>query len=252
MATLSQGPQPQFRNLLADAIRDYTPTLANRLNDPTSGAGLAVDAVGGLADMLIGHPYRSMSNLLSRPYVSGDPQAAEDAFNVAGAAMVGGLAAPRPRNSLGASGRPSAEKVTLYHGTSPEAAGSILGARRVDGPAFFSPSRQTAQQFGEEVVSVPVDKSQLLVDFDLPGARLLDVETANAYRDKPGWTIDDWLASGQSVGVNADVLFANGGRPGALAGASINALADNQPTGIRAYHGSPRPDWTRNLRPGDI
>jgi hypothetical protein len=95
MATLSQGPQPQFRNMLADAIRDYTPTLANRLNDPTSGAGLAVDAVGGLADMLIGQPYRSMNNLLSRPYVSGDPQAAEDAFNVAGAAMTGGLLAPK-------------------------------------------------------------------------------------------------------------------------------------------------------------
>jgi hypothetical protein len=111
MATLSQGPQPQFRNMLADAIRDYTPTLANRLNDPTSGAGLAVDAVGGLADMLIGQPYRSMNNLLSRPYVSGDPQAAEDAFNVAGAAMTGGLLAPRPRNSLGSGGRvtPAAE-----------------------------------------------------------------------------------------------------------------------------------------------
>jgi hypothetical protein len=90
--------------MLADAIRDYTPTLANRLNDPTSGAGLAVDAVGGLADMLIGQPYRSMNNLLSRPYVSGDPQAAEDAFNVAGAAMTGGLLAPRPRNSLGTFG----------------------------------------------------------------------------------------------------------------------------------------------------
>jgi hypothetical protein len=36
--------------------------------------------------------------------VSGDPQAAEDAFNVAGAAMTGGLLAPRPRNSLGTFG----------------------------------------------------------------------------------------------------------------------------------------------------
>ncbi len=121
MATLSQGPQPQFRNMLADAIRNHTPTLANRLNDPTSGAGLAVDAVGGLADMLIGQPYRSMANLLSRPYVSGDPQAAEDAFNVAGAAMTGGLLAPRPRNSLGTGGRPEAPNqsagIRAYHGS---------------------------------------------------------------------------------------------------------------------------------------
>ena len=50
-------------------------------------------------------PAAAWSGLLNRAmntgYVSGDTQNTEDAFNVAGAAMVGGLAAPKPSNTVG-------------------------------------------------------------------------------------------------------------------------------------------------------
>ena len=104
-----QGPEPMPRNRLADWAREYgLYGLSNRLNDPTSGAGMVVDAIGGLGNALIVQPAQSFNRLLTNGYESGNPQSAEDAFNVAGAAMVGGLAAPRPRGSVGMGGRPGA------------------------------------------------------------------------------------------------------------------------------------------------
>jgi hypothetical protein len=291
MATLSQGPQPQFRNLLADAIRDYTPTLANRLNDPTSGAGLAVDAVGGLADMLIGQPYRSMNNLLSRPYVSGDPQAAEDAFNVAGAAMVGGLAAPRPKGSVG-----SGFNYPLYHGTDASDIAVIKESQRGPlGPGVYAtPAESVARRYGQNVHELPA------VDRDIyagSGTRT-DAEFAGFKRDQERlaaaaepdkraavqnildktWTDDGYNAYWQLRqlyggdegaqdlfkragfnGISAIVdgpevvlfgpqsLYANGGRPGALAGLLSGygyQQQQQQPNQLA--------DWTSNLRPGDI
>lgn len=100
---LEQGPEAKTRNYLADWAREYgLNTLSNRLNDPASGIGLVADAVGGLGNALFVQPAQSFNRLLTEGYRSQDPQSAEDAFNVAGAAMVGGLAAPRPSNSLGA------------------------------------------------------------------------------------------------------------------------------------------------------
>jgi hypothetical protein len=302
MATLSQGPQPQFRNLLADAIRDYTPTLANRLNDPTSGAGLAVDAVGGLADMLIGQPYRSMNNLLSRPYVSGDPQAAEDAFNVAGAAMVGGLAAPRPRNSLGTVGRPEPPSLPMdeasrmararemgfhprphYHGTAATfdqfdltRGGQTSGARAGGLGVSVSPSADVANEFATLAANKSGGDPSVMPLMIRPGKPAAIQLTGAEKNLEVAATLDDAFKQGYDSVVlknyttpgggqgnvvvvvrdpsqlrstsaafdpaqahSPNLLAANGGRPGALAGASINALADNQPTGIRAYHGSP-------------
>ncbi len=57
---------------------------------------------------ILAEPVQSANNLRLYGYNAGagDTQGVEDAFNVAGAAMLGGIAAPRPRNSLGAlSGR---------------------------------------------------------------------------------------------------------------------------------------------------
>lgn len=102
-----QGPQPMPRNYLADLAREYgMPSISDRLNSPTSGVGMLVDAVGGLGNALVVQPAQSFNRLLQQGYEPGNPQSAEDAFNVAGAAMVGGFAAPRPRGSIGMSGRP--------------------------------------------------------------------------------------------------------------------------------------------------
>ena len=100
---LEQGPELKPRNYLADWAREYGfNTLSNRLNDPQSGIGLAADLIGGLGNALVVQPAQSFNRLMTEGYRSGDPQSAEDAFNVAGAAMVGGLAAPKPAaNAVG-------------------------------------------------------------------------------------------------------------------------------------------------------
>lgn len=107
---------------------------------------------------------------------------------------------PAPIKQMSAS-----DLVTLYHGTTPEGFSAIQSSGRIDGPAFFTPRRDVAEGYGPHVVEVQVPKDALMVDFDLPGAKLLDVEGANGYWDRPGWTIDDWLRSGHSVGVNNPV-----------------------------------------------
>lgn len=60
-------------------------------------------------------PVQSFNRLLTQGYTSGDPQGAEDAFNVSGAAMLGGIAAPRPRGSIGMSGRPEGAALDMSH-----------------------------------------------------------------------------------------------------------------------------------------
>lgn len=45
----------------------------------------------------VADPVQSFNRLLHNGYTSGDTQGVEDAFNVAGAAMMGGLAAPKPK-----------------------------------------------------------------------------------------------------------------------------------------------------------
>lgn len=55
---------------------------------------------------LVAEPAQSFNRLLQHGYQAGarDAQGVEDAFNVAGAAMMGGLAAPRPRGVVGSAG----------------------------------------------------------------------------------------------------------------------------------------------------
>lgn len=101
--------------------------------------------------------------------------------------------------------RKNVEYVTLYHGTTDEGYDAIQSSGRVSAPAFFTPRRDVAESYGARVVEVRVPKDKLMIDFDLPGAKLLDLESANGYRDNPDWTIDDYLRHGQSVGVNDDV-----------------------------------------------
>lgn len=51
---------------------------------------------------IVAEPVESFNRLLQYGYTPGDSRGVEDAFNVAGGAMVGGAVVPRPRNSLGA------------------------------------------------------------------------------------------------------------------------------------------------------
>lgn len=96
------GPQPMPRNRVADWLHgNGLQGMAARFNDPTSGAGLIADAVGGFGNM-IAAPVHGFNRLMDRGYQAGtgDQQGVEDAFDVAGGAMVGGLLAPRAGNSV--------------------------------------------------------------------------------------------------------------------------------------------------------
>lgn len=96
--------------------------------------------------------------------------------------------------------------VRMYHGTTDEGKAGIEADGLVRGPAFFSDRQGQAGSFGGHVFEVPVRKSDLMIDADLPGGRLLTVEEANRYWDNEGWTVDDYLNAGRySFGVDKDV-----------------------------------------------
>ena len=105
---------------------------------------------------------------------------------------------------------PGGDAVTLYHGTSPDGLAAIKATGRIAGPAFFSPDKSAAKDYaaGGPVVEVKVPRSALKIDFDLPGGQLLNVGDANGYSGNEGWTIDDYLREGQSVGVDGHVPIA--------------------------------------------
>lgn len=98
---------------------------------------------------------------------------------------------------------------TLFHGTSDEAADAIRAAGFINGPVFLTPSKAAAEEYayGETVFRVSVPDADLLVDLDLPGARLLSVEDANGYSGNDGWTIADYIRANHSVGVDRDVAI---------------------------------------------
>jgi hypothetical protein len=91
----------------------------------------------------------------------------------------------------------------LYHGTDADAKKSIDADGFINGPVFLTPCRDTAEWYGggddSVIIEVIVDEADLLIDFDLPGQRLMTVEDANQYTGNDGWTIDDYLNDGQSV-----------------------------------------------------
>lgn len=168
------------------------------------------------------------------------PQLSDNALSPKGTKGITGLSGLSGGRSMAPM---SDDLVTLYHGTTGEGAAGIRQSGQFDGLTFFSPRRDAAASYGEHVVEAQVPKGQLKIDFDLPGGRLLSVEDANAYAkagglNTDGWTIDDWLRRGQSVGVEHGVPVAPpapGRGPLSLEGSS-NALS---PKGITAYHGSP-------------
>jgi hypothetical protein len=102
----------------------------------------------------IAEPVESFNRLLQHGYQggTGDTQGVEDAFNVAGAAMMGGLAAPKPRNVVGSAGGdlkgaalgaiPDAPGIRPY---SAEATSGISGASGLPG-GFGAPNPMLADR----------------------------------------------------------------------------------------------------------
>ena len=89
---------------------------------------------------------------------------------------------------------------TVYHGTSKSAAETIRSSGKITGPVFLTPRREIAASYGEEIIEVQVSEDDLMIDLDLPGGRLLSVESANDYSDRD-WTIGEYIKAGHSVGL---------------------------------------------------
>ena len=93
----------------------------------------------------------------------------------------------------------------LYHGTDEMGYKGIQKTGTINGPVYLTPDFDVAKMYGRDVVSVDIDISALKIDFDLPGGKLLDVESANAYSEHADWTINDYIENGYSVGVENSV-----------------------------------------------
>ena len=102
--------------------------------------------------------------------------------------------------------------VTLYHGTDSGALGQIAIDGALKGPVYFTPRKDLAEEYadGGPVVELSIAESELKIDFDLEGGRLLTVPEANQYIEKEDWTINDYLQDGQSVGVEDDIAVSSG------------------------------------------
>lgn len=119
----------------------------------------------------------------------------------------------------------------LFHGTTEKALTRIRATRTLAGPVFLSPQRDVAESYGVVVVVVDVDDDELLIDLDLPGARLLSTDEANDYLGEER-TLDDYLDEGFSVGVTGSVT-----------------LRRTQPDDNPPYSGY-QPQWYTKPRPG--
>lgn len=99
--------------------------------------------------------------------------------------------------------------MTLYHGTSTENLTAIQQTGMLYGPVFLTPRKDVAAQYADEdaIIEVCVDANKLMIDFDLPGEKLLTVEEANEYDDNPDWDIYDYLDAGYSVGLKETIAI---------------------------------------------
>jgi len=79
----------------------------------------------------------------------------------------------------------------------------------INGPAYFTPRKDIASQYGNEVITATIPEDKLKIDFDLPGGKLLNIEDANKYLGVENWNINDFIDNGYSVGTNESVKIKN-------------------------------------------
>ncbi len=173
----------------------------------------------------VADPLESWGRLLKNGYQggTGDTQGVEDAFNVAGAAMLGGFAAPKPAGVVGSAGgslkafpdgikrewAPGGERVEIY---TPETKPYPMGGNKFPDRTGFT---------------------------DEPLAPAFDLKPRSDGSGEWVWPFteaDEALTKRYGSRAAPD-LYANGGRSGAATGAALGAIPDTP--GIRAYHGSP-------------
>ncbi len=272
MAEQFNRPTPQDTEVVERASLLPFGTYANGMTGPAI-PGFIYDGFMAPGDILSGK---------KGDYQDNREEWAKAGFDAAGSAMVGGLAGPRPRGSVGMGGRAESTGAALnaagesgeirgYRGSS---YGSSVAPSFNRSPIYWGSSSPelaadyAAHSFGPAGPSVtPASfnfKNPLEIDAAGAGWQAIpyggkamttdkiamDAQKAGhdgvVFRNivdnvKENMTSADTIAALQPGTVysplTGELLYANGGRPGAAVGAATNALAERH--GIRAYHGSP-------------
>lgn len=92
----------------------------------------------------------------------------------------------------------------FFHGTSEDSVDLIKENGFSTELVFVTPRKDIAEEYGEEVISVSIDKDDLLVDLDMPGAVGISVDVANAYLNNDDWDISDYINQGYSLCAKAE------------------------------------------------
>ncbi|WP_281083928.1 hypothetical protein [Klebsiella quasivariicola] len=87
----------------------------------------------------------------------------------------------------------------FFHGTSEDSATEIKENGFSTEMVFFTPRKDVAEEYGEEVVAVYVDTDDLMIDLDMAGATGMSVDEANAYLNNEEWDINNYINAGYSL-----------------------------------------------------
>jgi len=228
---------PQDTEVVERASMFPLGTYANGMTGPAI-PGFIYDGLFGPGDAASG----KLGN-----YQDNREEWAKVGFDTAGAAMVGGLAAPRPRGSIGMSGRPEGfETSTLRHNNHNSTVTVIDDYNR----PYGNPGTQP------KVTSDQAAFKSTLTDPHTPAFNLVQRSDGSGEYVWPHTEREEALQ--RSLGARAAPdLYANGGRPGAAVGATANAQ-DQDPSNIKPIldkyglgHLLNPTDWARKMQPGD-
>lgn len=226
-----------------------------------STAQFPIDAVAGFGQAITApaRAYRGEFDPLSEEGIG-------EGLNVAGNALMGGLAAPKPRGAI-TSAEPNSYKA--YHGRNSDALFTAPEGRQPWGSSSHEVANTYAQYADHSPMVVPVEyRFNNPAVHDARGADWMSIPSKGGFDTTNGLVEKAKIAGNDGVvfknvrdsirqdinssasdvyypiqrgttysGMTGDLLFANGGRPGAAAGAALGAIPDTP--GIRAYHGSP-------------
>lgn len=181
----------------------------------------------------VADPLESWGRLLKNGYTSGDTQGVEDAFNVAGAAMMGGLAAPKPASSsLGMfGGRLGAENLAKAGERRPLSAIEMAERLKAEGASREAIYAQTNELLnGSPYAGVHYPKDgKARFEIDDSGFRLTDGNTVGSAVEHP-----QYLAAYPS---HADIpFFRKQGGGGLYNGNGIVVGSDGKTPGSYTLH----------------
>jgi len=215
-----------------------------------STAQFPIDAVAGFGQAITApaRAYRGEFDPLSEEGIG-------EGLNVAGNALMGGLAAPKPRGAI-TSAEPNSYKA--YHGRNSDALFTAPEGRQPWGSSSHEVANTYAQYADHSPMVVPVEyRFNNPAVHDARGADWMSIPSKGGFDTTNGLVEKAKIAGNDGVvfknvrdsirqdinssasdvyypiqrgttysGMTGDLLFANGGRPGAAAGAALGAIPD--------------------------